>query len=294
MLAWSGQSGAGSFALVAGARARPRIAAALAFGALVAACAGGDDNRVTPPVVLGMTDKMAPFYEDEQTSIFQVSTPVSLPVRRATDEERQALGKAAPYPREPFFKAGDARFTIRYTLSNLDDKQRIVELLVDPWNEFVRYRPGVNTSNEEMAMPNLSGIDKFFVLPPKSRVEGIFTPDDMNELATDLATAQGIAAKPPAADSDFGGPGLYNRAFNIQNRKSYEDPLLKPFVPGVIAGLTGFDLGIRSSAAGNVAVEIVIDVESLNGDRILPDDTQERPIGPPGRILSPPAGAAMP
>ncbi len=271
----------------------PRIALFATVVAGAVACAGGDDDRVTPPVVLGMTDKIAPFYQDEQTTIYQVSTPVSLPVRRATDDERQALGKTSPpYPREPFFKAGDARFTIRYTITNVDDKQRIIELLLDPWNEFVRYRPGVNTADTEMAQPNLSGIDKFFVLPPKSHVEGIFTPDDMTELATDLATAQGIAAKPPAMDGDFAGPGLYNRAFNIQNRKGYDDPLLKQYVPPVIAGVTGFDLGIRTAEPGNVAVEIVVDVEDRNGDRILPEDTQDKPIGPPGRLLTPPAAPA--
>jgi len=34
---------------------------------------------------------------------------VPLPMRRATDEERKALGKADPYPRAPFLLAGDVR-----------------------------------------------------------------------------------------------------------------------------------------------------------------------------------------
>ncbi len=53
--------------------------------------------------------------------------------------------------------------------------------------------------------------------------------------------------------------GLINHVFNVQNR-SYNDVLVKQYIPPVIAGLTGFDLGLRTYEPANVAIEIVIEI----------------------------------
>jgi len=257
---------------------------ACAFG-----CASGEEEQVIPPVVLGMLETTGPTYDDGQEQIYEVYIPVELPLRRPTDEERLG-GDAPPYPRPPFHIASQTRITARYTLSNLDNVQRTVEMLVNPWNEFVRYEPGV-TEDEEMTTPNLSGIDRFFVLPPLGRIEGIITPDDMVELATDLATAMRLAQEPQTEDSPFGGPTLFNRAFNVQNRSSEPDPVLGRFIPPVIAGLVGFDLGLRTREQAKVAIEVVLDVEGVEGERVIPKDGEARRVGRPGTVLSPPAEA---
>ena len=83
--------------------------------------------------------------------------------------------------------------------------------------------------------------------------------------------------------SDFAGPALFNRAFNMQNRSSQDDPLLAPFIPRVVAGLVGFDLGLRTSAPAKIAVEVILDVEDLDGDRVIPADDDTRRVGRPGR-----------
>lgn len=259
-----------------------------ALAALVPACANNESSQTLPPTVLGMPDTVAPIADDGEDQIFQVNTQVELPVRRPKDGERPG-GAVDPYPRAPFQLASDTRITVRYTLSNLDDRQHVVELLVDPWNEFVRYNPGL-VVEETYTTTNLSGIDKFIVLPPKARVEGIITPDDMVELAVDLGTAMVLQRRPPAANSAFGGPGLYNRAFNVQNHSSQPDPLLSPFYPPVVAGVVGFDLGLRTPERAKVAVEVVVDVEDIQGDRVIKEgDTSSRPAGRPGTTLSPPA-----
>lgn len=268
------------------------------FCTFIGACAS-DNEQQQAPVVLGMTDTMAPAIDDGEVQIYIVQTPVALPVRRPTDDERKALGAQDPYPRQPFFLASDARIAVKFTLSNLDpEKSAVVELLLDPWNEFVRYTPG-NQVSDEQTIPNLSGIDRYFVLKPLSRIEGILTPDDMNEMAIDLATVENIAKNPVDPMSAFGGPVLFNRAFNVQNRSNQPDPLISPFIPPVIAGLTGFDLGLRTSAPAKVAVEISLDVTDLNGKRIItPDNTTDKPMftdkSPPGTRLSPPAAAPPP
>jgi hypothetical protein len=259
----------------------------------IGACAS-DNEQQQQPVVLGMTPTMAPAVDDGEVQIYEVQTPVALPVRRPTDSERSGLGSQQPYPRAPFFLASDARIAVKYTLSNLDPTNSIVvELLLDPWNEFVRYTPGTQVSDEQ-TIPNLSGIDRYFVLQPLQRIEGIITPDDMNEMAIDLATVEAIAKSPPDPMGDFGGPVLYNRAFNVQNRSNQPDPLITPYIPPVIAGLTGFDLGLRTNAPAKIAVEISLDITDLNGKRIItPDNTTDQPMftskNPPGTRLSPPA-----
>ncbi|MDB4998633.1 MAG: hypothetical protein JWM74_6065 [Myxococcaceae bacterium] len=255
----------------------------------VTACAGSDADQVTQPAVVGMTDKIAAMYSDGQVSLYQVQTPVRLPLRKPTDAERGALGKADPFPRAPFVTAADLRIEIRFTISNLDDKQHAVELLVDPWNEFVRYRPRVTVGEEEVT-PDFSGYDRFYILPPKSRVQGTLNSDDTFELAVDLATAEVLIAKPPP---EANLNGMINHLFNLQNRSNAYDPLINPYVPKVVPGMIGFDLGLRSYEPGNIAVEVIVDVQDLQGDRATPPDDNSQQFGVPGRLLSPPPPATM-
>lgn len=268
----------------------------VAIATLALACTSDDEKEVLPPVVLGMTDTTSPTIEGEgaEESIYQVAREVRLPYRQPNDDERPK-GQAAPYPRPPFHIAEDSRVTLRFTLSNLDDRQHTVELLIDPWNEFVRYVPGVTVVRDEEEMPNFSGIDRFIIVPPKGRVQGIITPDDMVELAVDLTTAMSLSSNPPPEDSAFAGAALYNRAFNSQNRSSVADPVLQPWIPaarGKVAAVTGFDLGLRTREPAKVAVELVIDIQDVNGERVVMDDEPDRKVGRPGTELTPPAGAA--
>jgi hypothetical protein len=266
--------------------ARPHVLA-LAVCALVGACANTDANQVTQPVVLGMTSSVAPVYDDGEMQLYQVQVPVALPIRKPIDAEVDGLPPAEPYPRGPYLKASDLRLEVRYTLSNLDDAPHTVLLMLDPWNEFVRYKPGIKIG-EEQAQPNLSGAERRVRIQPKSRIVGTLTPDDMTELAVDLATAENILKNPPQ-DANADVAGIINRAFNFQNRSNVYDPIVSPFIPHVIAGLTGFDLGLRVEEHATVAVEITIDITDLNGQRVIPSgDTSQHMIDPPDQVISPP------
>ncbi|HEY8075333.1 MAG TPA: hypothetical protein VIF62_14510 [Labilithrix sp.] len=256
-----------------------------------AACANSNDTEVGQPVVLGMLDTVPPVYDDGEVQMYQVEKQVPLPIRPPKDGERPS-GDVDPYPDHPYYLASDTRITVRFTLSSLEDKPVNVWLLLDGWNEFVAYVPGLVVGDEE-TIPNRSGRELAFVLQPRQRVEGIITPDDMVELATDLATGMKIKESPPAGDSQFGGPVLYNRANDPQNRSNQPDIVLGPYIPQVIAGITGFDLGIRTYDHAKVAVEIVADVEDLKGDLVIPSDEKKDPIGRPGEELAPPAGGPM-
>ncbi|MBK6693936.1 MAG: hypothetical protein IPG50_17270 [Myxococcales bacterium] len=255
-------------------------------------CVDKDENQVLSPVVVGMTANTPSIYSDGQLTLFQVQTPVRLPMRRAEDGERTALGQAPPLPRMPLTVASDVEITVRFTLVNLDDVPRTVQLLLDPWNEFVRYRPLVQVVSEDETTPDFSGFDKYFILAPKERLEGVITPDDTKEMAIDLATAQVLIAKPPSTAAGAVN-GLVNRAMNLQNRSSGFDPLLSPIIATLpaVPALVGFDLSLRTTEKATVAVEVIVDLRDLKGDRILPPGDERRAVGVPGTILSPPPPA---
>jgi hypothetical protein len=303
----------------------PRVAGLFALLALTlaAACEGDGADQVTSPVALGMTSSINPYYSDGELTLYQVETPVALPVRKPTQAEEKALGpapKGTPYPHAPFLTAQDESVEVHFVLSNVDDTTHNVWLLIDPWNEFVRWKPGVTVVSDEETIPN-NGYDQEFVLPPKSRVEGTITSDDMQEIATKLASVETFLASPQAMQTDGGTTDnsldpteVCNNIFDYQNRSNDvpPDPIYAPWIPPVIAGVTGFDLGLRleggeddatpaadggapvtaqadAGSAANIAVEITMEVQDLNGNRFVPQDTNEPELGVPPKVLSPPS-----
>jgi hypothetical protein len=293
----------------------PRIRglAPVAALALAAACSNGSADQVTKPVSVGMTSKIAPYYMDGQITLYEVQSAVTLPVRKPTSAESQALGpapKGSGYPHAPFLTAQDESVEVHFVLTNVDTAPHNVWLLVDPWNEFVRWKPGVSIVSDEETIPN-NGYDQQYVLPAMSRVEGTITPDDIQEIATKLAAVQAFLASPqgqPTTATASGDDGsdnsldpteVCNNIFDYQNRSNSVPPDLfyTPWIPSVVAGLTGFDLGLRMEVdeddgpggAGNVAIEITMDVQDLNGDRFVAQDSTDAQIGMPSKTLSPPA-----
>ena len=83
----------------------------------------------------------------------------------------------------------------------------------------------------------------------------------MNEMAIDFATVMAMIKNPPPLPNGAKDDGtmmtdplpIYaNHAFNWQNR-SYNDVLVEPYIPKVIAGLTGIDFGFRTEEPATVA-----------------------------------------
>ncbi len=272
------------------------------LGVAAGACAPAGSDQVTSPIDLAMSSQLkTPYYADQNTSIYEVQIPVRLPVRRPSGAELGALGpapKGTPYPRAPFLHASDESVEVHYTISNLDADQHTIWMLVDPWNEFVRYNPGVQVVDEDTTVPNF-GYDLAFVAPGKSRLEGTLTTDDMQEIAIKLASVMNLLASPaakagPNNPNGFNATTIANNIFNPQNRSNSNDPLYTPWIPSVVAGLTGFDLGLRylcgdGCTPPNIAIEITMDVQDLNGDRFVPQDSTDREMGMPKTVLSPPA-----
>ena len=281
------------------------LAASVAF----IACNSGGGTQQTPPVALGMTSTMAPSYSDGRTTMYTVQVPVQLPVRAPVGKEvGQPPIAGTPYPNAPFLTAEMEQVEIHYTISNIDDTEHAVWLLIYPWNEFVRWKPGIAIVNMENAVPNY-GYDQYLTVPGKSRLEGTITNDDTHEISIKLASVENMLGQlaPPPPMGGMGMPmqpmmnggqdptTLANHIMNPFNRSNGNDPLYTPWIPPVIAGLTGFDLGLRtqsgegdSGGGANLAIEITMDVVDVNGDRIVQQGSNTKQIGMPPMTLSPP------
>jgi len=244
-------------------------------------CSSKAEKQTYDPVPLGMVSTDTPFYDDGETTIYQVKRPVSLPIIPPNADERKSLRQAAvsPWNRTPWITKNDIKVQVSWTLTNLDSDGHNIELLLDPWTEFARYVPGVNVG-EETTIPDLSGIDLLTRVEGLQRKTGTFTFDDMDEVATDLATTQNILLAMPAMpaagmnSTDYGGGvnGMINHAFEIHNRSNDGDKLLQSYMPPTVAGLVGFDLGLRMYDKGNVAIEIAVEVVDVPGNRVNVDE----------------------
>jgi len=299
-----------------GSRPALGLLAVILGGSLFSAgCGSREQDRNLQPVQVGMTQDVQPIFDDGETKLFEVKKGLQFPIIKPDKTSEAALGKnkVDPYGREPWVTINDVKVQLTWTLSNLDDVEHSVEVLVDPWNEFGRYYPGMQLADaeEQKFEPNLSGIDHYFVLDKKSagdssRRHGTFTFDDMKEMAVDFATVQDLKQHPPTMlpngyqSKDMGMddplPVYANHAFNFQNH-SWNDPLSAPYVPEVIAGLTGIDFGFRSSetvpcasgmgeCAPTIAFEISIEIVDLGQDRVRQEGGTEPLLGPPKQVVT--------
>lgn len=259
---------------------------------LVVGCGSQEESRNLDPEQVGLTPEVPPIFEDDETQLFEVKRGLQFPIVQPSATEADALNREVvePYGRKPWVTNKDVKVQLTWTISNLDDEQHVVEMLVDPWNEFGRYYPGMNLTDAENQefKPNFSGIDRYYVLDGKSagassRRHGTCTFDDMNEMAIDFATVQNMIKFPPPppngaqVDPDMPVdplPTYANHAFNFINH-SYNDPLVAPYIPVVIAGLTGVDFGFRTTEKATIALDIQIEVVDLGQGRVQEAGSKE-------------------
>jgi|HubBroStandDraft_2_1064218.scaffolds.fasta_scaffold27163_2 hypothetical protein len=245
-----------------------------------------------PPVVIAMSSTVAPYYSDPNLTIYWVESSVELPVRKGTGTEKNVT----PYPSSPYLLTSDYQLQVNYTVSNLDNNENAVWITMNPWNQFVRYYPGVTIVSDDETEPNWPGMSTPTILPPQGKVQGTFTSDDMSDLATKLDIAMDIMVhKFSATDTNplDNQATLLNHDFDTQFRVTDGDPLMAPYIPTVLAGMTGFDLGILSYNQVNVALEIEIQlIDNSNGKFIAPGE-EGTPVGMPPQLLKVPGAVNM-
>lgn len=279
--------------------AAPMLVGLVALGALSIGCGDQERQESLAPLQVGMTPEVAPIYDDGELVIYEVKKGRAFPILEPGERTRGELEAKTvePYGRMPWVTTKDVSVQVSWTLSNLDEEERVVEVLVDPWNEFGRYFPGLQLTDAENQefMPNFSGIDQRYIVGGRnsgdaSRVHGTYTYADLEEMATDLATVMGIIENPPetegGAEEEDPRVPYANHAFHWQNR-SYNDLLVKKWIPGTVAGLTGLDIGFRTyDSPGNLAIEVVIELVDEAGDRIRKDGDDATLLEPTEEIIT--------
>jgi hypothetical protein len=272
--------------------------------ALLGACKGKDEKRTLDPIQLGMaSDTEATYDLGEDGKIYEVARAVQFPIVAPTQADIAGENgrSAPPFAHYPYLTNKDVSVQVTWTLSNLDETSHNVSLILNPWNEFGRYVPGitlVDADNGDYA-PNLGGNEVLYEVPGtkdslhrSSRRHGVITIEDMNEMAIDFATVMNIIANPPTNDAGDSDAITYvNHAFAVEQR-SNRDVLTKPFIPGIIPGLTGFDLVLRTTDPVNIAVEIVVEVVDKGNGKVLERDSSAKPMDAPTNVIT--LGTAAP
>lgn len=278
-------------------------AVALVVLALAAVgCGNEEKTRMLPPTQVAMNPAVTPVFQTDEEAIYEVKKGLAFPILAPEEIPDVVDGEYVPYGREPWVKLSDVRVQLSWTLSNLDKQTHNVEILVDPWTEFGRYWPGLTLVDPEEGdyKPNLSGIDHYYRLEgigagDKSRASGTYTYDDMDELARDFATVMNLIRTPPTTypggayvepeDQAAILPAYVNHAFDFENH-SNRDPLVKQYIPPNIAGLTGVDFGLRTYEKATIALEVVLEVTDLAGDRVRDEGSKDELMPPTDVIIT--------
>lgn len=280
-------------------------------------CSDDEDTRMLPPEQVAMDASAPAVFSDGETTLFEVKKAVDFPIIAPEgDLPGPQDGVVEPYGREPWLTLKDVRVQLTWTLSNLESRRHNVWLLVDPRTEFGRYWPGLTLVDAEEGEyePNRSAYEYYYSLEgkgagEKSRRHGTLTYDDMDEVARDFATAMNIIKFPP--ETALGGgeleegespvPSYVNHAFHFENRSEH-DPLVQQWVPSTVAALTGVEIGLRTSDAGEtsadpemptapkLALEVVVEITDLGTGKLRREGADDILLEPNETIIT--AGVA--
>jgi hypothetical protein len=247
---------------------RARMSIAVVFTLL--ACAGAfgctDERRFIGDggfYQVALTETTAPAYAAEDGALYIVEERVAVPIRRPTETALEDLRQAAanfeglPFPRLPWVERDDLALEVDFTLSNLDEAERQVAVIINGWNEFHEYQPGVTLVDEEPEA-DFSQWERLYKLAPEQRASHTVREEEFDEAAVDLATVVN------------GAPNSNSVVF-FEN-KSSRDERNRQYIPEVIPGLAGFRIGLRTTQPGRLVLDVSVRVRDA-GDRLAdPDD----------------------
>lgn len=196
--------------------------------------------------------------EDGEGALYIVETRVELPVRQPPETTLQDLQESGaqidglPFPRMPFVERDDLPVQVDFTLTNLDDAERQIAVIVNGYNEFDEYVPGAQVVDDELVI-DLSQWERIYDLKPRERLALTVREEEFDEAAVDLATVVN------------GAPNAQQIVY-FEN-KSATDARSKPYIPSVIPGLMGFRIGLRAQGAANAVLDVSVRVRDV-GDRL--------------------------
>lgn len=231
----------------------------LAMMVLLSACA--EERRYLGEAGLhqvALTKSTRPAFATKGDALFVVEQRVGLPVLRPPESVLHDLRQAAsafddlPFRRLPWVQRGDLAIEVDFTLSNLDDAMREVVVIVNGFNEFHEYRPGLTVTDDAIT-PDFSQWERAYRLEPEQRISRTIREEEFDEIAVDLAIVVN-----GAPDS--------NAVVFFENESS-DDQRSSALIPDVVPGLAGFHIGLRATAAADLVLDVSVRVRDA-GERL--------------------------
>jgi len=230
-----------------------RELAMIAVACGVALGCNAERRYVGDPLVhqVALTDDTPPAFMSGDTELFVVETRVGLdiaePSQTALDDLRTASERFdnLPFPRLPWLSRGDLGVQVDFVLYNLDDTAHEVAVILNGYNEFDEYEPGVTVVDDDPVI-DYAQWERLYEVPAHGRLSRTIREEELDEAAVDLATVVN------------GAPNSNSIVF-FENQ-SGSDPRAEPYIPEVIPGLCGFRLGLRSTEAFNMLLEATVRV----------------------------------
>ncbi|MCA9606233.1 MAG: hypothetical protein KC619_11590 [Myxococcales bacterium] len=235
------------------------------------------------PWVIAMQPDTPPFFESDDGNVYIVEQRVPFEFRLPTAEEEAALGDVAgidiPYATRPYVERDDIEVQVDWTLSNVSENRVTTSVVLNGFNEFHEYNPGVQVVDNEV-IADFSGWERTIVLNPGERRTGTIREEEMDEVAVDLATV-------------VNGVTNANQIVYFENQ-SANDRRSMMFIPDVVPALTGIRMGLRITTEGEpVPVVLEFTVRIRDNRQILVQGNDE--VWPlPAPTLFGPADIAPP
>jgi hypothetical protein len=197
----------------------------------------------------------AKFFDQNDNPTFVVERHFALqitpPPKGKLDElTRAARGKKLPFPRLPWVERQDLSIEVDYELENRSKETVTATVFVDGIDEFFVYTPGQDDFHQ---------YEHIIKLKPKQKYEGMISELEMDEVAIDLAAV-------------VNGYPNSNQVVN-ELSQSERDPRVQKYIPSVVPGLVGIEMGIQSGAlsdmktAPDLMLRLSVRVQD-HGDRV--------------------------
>jgi hypothetical protein len=228
---------------------RPLLATLGCTCVLLSACLEEQRYAVEREMIRLPADAAPAFVDENDDPVFVAARSFELQIRPPRDEflqqlAQQAQGRDLPFPRLPWVQEEDLELQVDYAIENRSKQDVSVMLFVDGQNEFHVYTPGPL---------DLHQWERRFLVQAETRIDGVITERELEEIAYDLATV--VNGAPNSA-----------QIVHPQSQSSL-DPRAREFIPVVIPGLVALRIGLQTGQAAELRLRVSVRVQD-HGDRV--------------------------
>lgn len=204
---------------------------------LLAGCLAEEEHVGDEPIhAFAITTQTAPLFAGEEESLYIVEARIELPItppnNLVLDRLSQSDTEDVPWDRLPWVRGDDLAIEVDWALTNLEDSDARVAVILNGFNEFHEYQPGFVVDDDDV-IPDFSQWERELDLGPFETRTGTIRIEELDEVAVDLSTV-------------VNGAPNSNMVVHFESH-SATDPRVQPFIPPTIAGLTGIRVGMRAT-----------------------------------------------